>query len=122
MLPYYKFYKKTPYSSETQQQIWSTIFTDTHDLHCGCTEPVGHFLNEIIPPDHPDRHITVDQLIYKTYKRTKCLSGGTEEKGGGEGVTDPSTKEETSTQKERKDFEDIDAEDLLAAATAAEER
>lgn len=122
MLPFYKFYKKTPYSAETQEQIWSTIFTDAHDLHCGCTEPVGHFLNYIIPPDHPDRHLTVDQLIYKTYKRTKCLSGGTEEKGGGEAATDLTTREETSTQKERKDFEDIDAEDLLAAATAAEER
>lgn len=122
MLQHRKFYKKTPYSTETQDQIWSTVFTDTHDLYCGCTEPVGHFLNNIIPPDHPDRHLTVDQLVHKTYKRSKCLFGGTEGKDSGEAPTGPSTSANITTQKEEKDFEDINAEDLLAAATAAEER
>ncbi len=83
MLPWKQFYRPTPYSSETKEQIWQTVFTDCHDCFCGCTEPFSHFANLLIPPDHPDRNLTIDQLIHKNYKRQLCLFGGKEEKDGG---------------------------------------
>lgn len=121
MSDYLKFYRPTPYSSETKQQIWSTIITDAHDLHCGCTEPISHLINDLIPPDHPDRQLTVDQLIKKNYKRQLCLFGGKEEKDSG-GVKEDHTTKEENIQKEREDFTDLNVEELLAAAEGAEKR
>lgn len=116
------FYKPSPYNSETKNQIWTTIFTDAHDEFCGCTEPAAHFLNQLIPPDHPSRHQSIDSFIKSCYKRQRCLFGGKEEKDGGEEDTDPGTKEKLPTKREEEEFENINPEELLAAATVAEER
>lgn len=123
MTTHLKFYRPTPYSAETKQQIWSTIITDAHDMHCGCTEPISHLINDLIPPDHPDRHITIDQLVRKNHRRQLCLFGGKEEKDGGEADADHSTKDAT-TQKEEKleDLTDEGIEELIAAADDAERR
>lgn len=116
------FYRTTPYNKETKEQIWGTIFTDAHDLHCGCTEPTAHILNNLIPPDHPSRHQTIDNYINNCYRRQLCLFGGKGEKSGGEASTVPGTKENTTLTEEKEEYVDINTEDLLAAAAAAEER
>ncbi len=121
MTTHLKFYRPTPYSPETKQQIWSTIITDAHDMHCGCTEPISHLLNDLIPPDHPDRHLTIDQLINKNYRRQICLFGGKEEKDGGEAAEDHTTKEEQPTE-EKENLTEEDIELLIAAADDAEQR
>lgn len=118
-----EFYRPTPYNSTTKNQIWSTIFTDSHDLHCGCTEPAAHFLNTLIPPDHPARHQTIDNFINNCYRRQICLFGGAEETGGGEEKEEPTTKEEKQHgEEEKEDFTPINVEELLAAAAGAERR
>lgn len=117
-----QFYKTTPYNSETKEQIWGTIFTDAHDSICGCTEPTGHLLNNLIPPDHPSRHTTIDTYIKHCFKRQLCLFGGKEEKSGGEAAAGPSTDLDTKTTREEEPFEEVNVEDLIAAATAAEKR
>lgn len=122
MSTYLKFYRPTPYSAETKQQIWSTIITDAHDMHCGCTEPISHLLNDLIPPDHPDRYLTIDQLLKKNYRRQICLFGGTEEKDGGEAEEDPSTKQNIKEQGEEENLTDQNIEELIAAADDAERR
>ena len=122
MSTYLKFYRPTPYSAETKQQIWSTIITDAHDMHCGCTEPISHLLNDLIPPDHPDRYLTIDQLVKKNYRRQICLFGGTEEKDGGGAGEDPSTKENIKEQGEEENLTDQNIEELIAAADDAERR
>lgn len=116
------FYRTTPYNKETKEQIWGTIFTDAHDLHCGCTEPAAHILNNLIPPDHPSRHQTIDNYITNCYRRQLCLFGGKDEKSTGEASTAPGTKENTTLTEEKEEYVDINTEDLLAAAAAAEER
>lgn len=118
-----KFYRTTPYNRETKEQIWGTIFTDAHDCICGCTEPTAHILNNLIPPDHPARHQTIDSYITNCYRRQICLFGGKEEKSSGEADTGLGTKDMPTKEEEKESqFADIDAEDLLAAATAAEGR
>ena len=117
------FFRPTPYSAETKQQIWSTIITDAHDLHCGCTEPISHLINDLIPPDHPDRHLTIDQLVRKNFRRQICLFGGKEEKGGGGADEDPTTKEHTKPLEEgEEELTEQNIEELIAVADAAEER
>lgn len=121
MSDYLKFYRPTPYSAETKQQIWTTIVTDAHDLHCGCTEPISHLINDLIPPDHPDRNLTINELVTKNFRRQICLFGGKEEKGFGGPKEDPGSKEE-NTIKEGENFADLNVEELLAAAENAEQR
>lgn len=116
------FYRPTPYSQETKEQIWSTIVTDSHDEFCGCTEPFSHLANLLIPPDHPDRHLTINQLVRKNFRRQLCLFGGKGEEGGTTQEEEPSTenlKQEKEPDKE--DFADINIEDLLAAAAAEDD-
>ncbi len=97
------FFRPTPYTPETKQQIWATILTDSHDLHCGCTEPISHMLHELIPPDSKYRHWTIDQFIKYTHKRQLCLfTGGTEEKGIGEAVAGPSTERPYKQRRRRR--------------------
>lgn len=123
MSTYLKFYRPTPYSAETKQQIWSTIITDAHDMHCGCTEPISHLINDLIPPDHPDRHLTVDQLIKKNYRRQICLFGGTEEKDGGEADADHTTEKDTKQKEEDPEgLTEQNIEELIAATDDAERR
>ncbi len=123
MSTYLKFYRPTPYSAETKQQIWTTIITDAHDMHCGCTEPISHLLNDLVPPDHPDRHITIDQLVKKNYRRQLCLFGGKEEKSSGEADGGPSTEENTKQpDAEGEDLTEQNIEELIAAADDAERR
>lgn len=123
MTTHLKFYRATPYSAETKQQIWSTIVTDAHDLHCGCTEPISHLINDLIPPDHPDRKLTIDQLVKKNFRRQLCLFGGKEEKDGGEAGEGPSTEDATKQKEEKlEDLTDEGIEELIAAADDAERR
>lgn len=116
----FTFYRPTPYSPETKHQIWTTIFTDSHDEFCGCTEPFAHLADILIPPDHPDRQLTLDGLIKKNYHRQLCLFGGKGEKGGtGEGHTTKLKEEERKEDHTEEDpFTNINVEELLAAAAA----
>ena len=118
------FFKPTPYNSETKTQIWTSIITDSHDQICGCTEPMIHLLSILIPEDHKDRHLTIDQLIKKIYQKQICLFGGEEEKNIGEAASAAPTEKENPTPGEEKEdpFTNIDVEELLAAAEKEEER
>ncbi len=71
-------------------------------MHCGCTEPISHLLNDLIPPDHPDRHITIDQLVKKNFRRQLCLFGGKEEKSRWRGRRRPFYKRKYKRTKRRR--------------------
>lgn len=116
------FYRPTPYNKETKEQIWNTIVTDAHDEFCGCTEPSAHLLNNLIPPDHPARKQTIDSFINNCFRRQQCLFGGKEETSGGEAKEGPGIKENTTNIPGEEPFEEVNVEDLIAAATAAEKR
>lgn len=118
----YEFYRRTPYNKETLQQLWTTIINDTHDCHCGCTVPFVHLLDILFPPDHKDRHLTIDDIIKREKKYIKCLFGGTEEEDTTGVKEEPTAAENIENQKEGEDFTEDNLEDLLAAADAAEKR
>lgn len=121
--PNINFFKPTPYNSDTKTQIWTSIVTDAHDQICGCTEPVIHLLSVLIPEDHKDRHLTIDELIKQTYQRQKCLFGGGEGINIGEAAFAAPTEREDPTKEEEKEdpFTKIDVEELLAAAEKKKE-
>lgn len=118
----YEFYRRTPYNKETLQQLWTTIINDTHDCHCGCTVPFVHLLDILFPPDHKDRHLTIDDIIKREKKFIKCLFGGTEEKDSGGVKEEDPTEENMAKGAAEEDFTEDNIEDLLAAADAAEKR
>lgn len=119
----FEFYRKTPYNKETLQQLWTTIINDTHDCHCGCTVPFVHLLDILFPPDHKDRHLTIDSIIKREKKYIRCLFGGKEEEDSG-GVAEEIPTEKDTPQEEIKEEDDTEENirELLAAADAAEKR
>lgn len=122
MSQFLRFYRPTPYNKETKEQIWGTIFSDSHDQFCGCTEPAAHFLSTLFPEDHPARNQTIDNFIKSCFKRQICLFGGKEEKDGTtEAEGGPTTKENTERQ-ETEDLTEENIKDLIAAAEDAEAR
>nr|UHS18424.1 MAG: hypothetical protein [Gammatorquevirus sp.] len=116
------FYRRTPYNKETQEQIWSTIFTDSHDAFCGCCQPLAHLLTHLIPPDHKFRHWTVDQIIQRELLQNKCLFGGAEEAAGGMADAAAGPSENIKEEDQKEEFTDVQIEELIAAADAVEER
>lgn len=120
-----KFYRPTPYSPETKETIWHTIVTDSHDTFCGCTEPILHLINNLIPPDHRDRHQSIDYIIKRGFKAQHqlWLSGGGAATDGGEAGGGLPTKEEKETDGPADAaFADINIEDLLDAAKEEDPR
>jgi len=113
------FFKPTPYNPETLNQIWMSTISDGHDIWCNCTGPFAHLLASIFPPGHQDRHLTVDQIIKRDYQE-QCHSGGPEGADGG-GANIKTESQDINQEKEGEEFTDANVEDLIAAATAAEE-
>lgn len=113
------FHKPTPYNSDTLNQIWMSTIADGHDIWCNCTGPFAHLLASIFPPGHTDRNLTINQIIQRDYKQ-QCHSGGIAERsGGGENIK--TEDQGTGPENEEGEFTDANVEDLIAAATAAEE-
>lgn len=121
MTEYPAFYRPTPYNKDTKEQIWQTTIVDIHDSFCGCCQPICHLLNLVFPPDHKDRKTTIDDILNRETKYQKCLFTGEEEKDGG-GENRGAGENQDTTRKDDKDFTNLDVEDLLAAAAAAEKR
>lgn len=106
------FYKPTKYNGDTKQQMWMSMISDGHDLHCQCDQPFAHLLDIIFPEGHKDRDLTIRQIITRDQQ---CLSGGIEEEDHGMALGESAAsyikREEEGLQEKE---EDIDA--LLAAA------
>lgn len=117
------FFKKTTYNFETQNQIWCSQLADAHDNFCCCNHPFAHLLSSIFPPGHTDRDLTITQILTRDYTEI-CLSGGTEEENHGLADTggEEIPTEEKPPEEEIEDLEDIEIEELIAAADAATER
>lgn len=109
-------YKPSTYNSETKQQLWMSILSDSHDINCGCDKPFAHLLDCIFPEGHADRHKTIQQIIERD---TTCHFGGEEERNHGL-VVGASAATENINLKEEEDGPGEDIEELLAAADAAE--
>lgn len=111
-------YRPCPYNSDTQEQLWMSIFGDAHDSFCGCDTPYAHALTRMFPEGHKDRQLTVQQIIDRD---TKCHFGGTEEGNHGLANTEDAG-EGPSKQPEEDGIEDLgdtQIEELIAAADAA---
>jgi len=69
------YHRKTPYNNETKDQLWMSILSDSHDIHCGCPTPFAHLLSLIFPIGHTDRNKTINQILWRDFKEL-CHSGG----------------------------------------------
>nr|AEI71739.1 ORF1 [Torque teno midi virus] len=112
------FYKKSPFNFETQNQIWMSQLSDSHDNFCHCHCPFAHLLASIFPPGHQDRDLTINQILQRDFK--ECHSGGAggESSGMAEGAN-PGTAV-AGLKEEPNITEDEDLQGLLAAAADAE--
>ncbi len=72
------FYKPTPYNDVTKNQMWMSMISDGHDMHCGCHQPFAHLLDSIFPKGHSDRNKTIEEIIERDFA-IRCLSTGEEE-------------------------------------------
>lgn len=115
------FYKATKYNGQTLNQMWMSMIADSHDIHCHCELPFAHLLDSIFPEGHKDRDLTIKQIVERDLKT--CHFGGEEEKDLGMALGSSAANINISPRKEGEE-EDTkeDIEELLAAATAAEER
>lgn len=114
-------FKPTKFNNETKQQLWMSIFADSHDSICNCDTPFAHALDCMFPEGHRDRKLTVEQIIVRD--TAQWHSGGTEEES--HGLADGNIEKTREPQPEEGDFEDLDdvgIEELIAAADAATER
>lgn len=114
------FYRKNRYNQETNDQLWMSILSDSHELYCGCDTPFAHLLSNIFPIGHQDRNKSINQILLRDFKQLqKCHSGGGEEKEDGyhAGHTSGTTGEEI-TAAEGDSQEDLEK---LFAKDAAEE-
>lgn len=100
--------------------MWMSMIGDSHDIHCNCEMPFAHLLDSIFPEGHKDRNLTIHQIVERDYKQ--CHSGGDADES--HGLALGSSAANLTIEEEEKEPEDTkeDIEELLAAATAAEER
>lgn len=112
------FYNQSPFNRDTKEQLWMSIVNDSHDSICGCSHGFAHLLSIIFPPEHTDRKLTVEQILRRDYKE-KCRSGGLA--GDAFGPPETTTGPVSEKEPEERDPDDADIDELLAAATAAEE-
>lgn len=107
------FYKPTPYNGTTKEQMWMSLISDGHDIHCGCCQPYAHLLNIIFPEGHTDRNKPISEIIARDLK---CHSGGEEEEDHGLALGASAATENIKQTEDIKQEEELDA--LLAAAAA----
>lgn len=111
------FYTPTKYNGDTKQQMWMSMISDGHDLHCQCDQPFAHLLDIIFPEGHKDRELTIRDIINRD---KKCLSGGTDEGDHGMALGESAAsyikREELATEEGADDLDAL----LLAAAADAE--
>ncbi len=69
------FCNKNKYNNETNEQLWMSVLSDTHELTCSCNWPFAHLLAIIFPLGHQDRDKTINEILLRDYKE-KCHSGG----------------------------------------------
>lgn len=113
-------FKPTEYNNDTKQQLWMSIFADAHDSICNCPTPFAHALDCMFPEGHRDRKLTVEQII--TRDTALWHSGGTEDKNPGLGGGEEEQQKDTEDQPEEEEkdsLEDVEIEQLIAAADDA---
>ncbi len=109
------FYRTPKYNTETKDQLWMSILSDSHELYCGCDTPFAHLLSNIFPIGHQDRNKTINQILLRDFKQLqRCHSGGGEEERTGFPVasTSGTTREEITAAGEdsQEDLEKLFAE------------
>lgn len=112
-------YKPTKYNGDTKQQLWMSILSDSHDLHCGCDTPFAHILDSIFPVGHADRNKTIEEIIARD---TPCHSGGDADADLGLALGASAATENIKLKEENADGQEEDIDELIAAAEAAERR
>lgn len=112
-------YKPTKYNGDTKQQLWMSILSDSHDLHCGCETPFAHILDSIFPQGHADRNKTIEEIIARD---TPCHSGGDAADDLGLALGASAATENIKLKEEEEDGPEENIEELIAAAEAAERR
>lgn len=116
------FYRKTPFNVVTQNQIWMSQISDSHDNFCHCYCPFAHLLASIFPPGHKDRDLTINQILQRDYKEL-CRSGGEGEES--HGLADGKDLADTGDTGLKEDPDDLpkeEIEELLTAAANADTR
>lgn len=112
------FCNKNKYNNETNEQLWMSVLSDTHELTCSCNWPFAHLLAIIFPIGHTDRNKTINEILLRDYKEKCRSSGHGDADTGGAETTEQNIKEEP--EKERGGPGGDDAA-FLAALNALEE-
>lgn len=115
------FCNRNKYNNETNEQLWMSILSDSHELVCNCNFPFAHLLALIFPLGHTDRNLTINQILLRDYKE-KCHSGGAGDASSGmAGAAGPEPKEDTERNTAGQE-EDADLAALLAAVEEDDKR
>lgn len=69
------YFRNPKYNTETKDQLWMSILSDSHEIYCGCDTPFAHLLANIFPIGHADRDKTINQILWRDFKQL-CHSGG----------------------------------------------
>lgn len=111
-------FKPTKYNGCTKNQLWMSIISDSHDIHCGCEVPFSHLLDSIFPEGHSDRHKTIAEIIQRDTQA--CHSGGTEETSPGfTTIKEEDIKRDGEENQEEDLIEDAALQELIAAGEDA---
>lgn len=115
------FIRKNRYNNETNEQLWMSILSDSHELTCGCDFPFAHLLSIIFPLGHKDRGLTINQILFRDFKE-QCHSTGKEgESSGLAGAAGPPEKGDTKGGTAGQE-DDAALAALLAAVEEGEQR
>lgn len=99
------FCNRNSYNNETNEQLWMSVLSDTHELTCNCNYPFAHLLSIIFPLGHSDRNLTINQILLRDYKEKCRSSGGGDASFGGVEVAGTENKEDKGAAGREEDEE-----------------
>lgn len=114
------FFEPPKYNLIGRNQLWIDSCIHAHDTWCGCSYPIAHFIDSVVPIGHKDRDLTINEILSRDLS-TKCHSGGLAETSGGVGPAFGTAAAENIEEEDlEKLFSDNAIEELLEAAAEDE--
>lgn len=111
------YHRPCTYNQDTKDQLWMSVLSDTHDIHCSCNTPFAHLLSIIFPIGHSDRNLTINQILSRDFKEL-CRSGGGAGNAAGYPIASTSAPKEEKEHTEENQDTTEDLEKLFAVADA----
>lgn len=110
------FFEPPKYNLIGRNQLWIDSCIHAHDTWCGCSYPIAHFIDSVVPVGHKDRDLTINEILSRDLT-AKCHFGGAAETNGGVApALDTAARENTEEEDLEKLFSEDAIEELLEAA------